>query len=351
MTTTIDPTTPVTVVEASNATAWDRWVEAHERATLYHRWGWADVLGNALGHRTYRLAAMVDETFVGILPLTLVTHPLLGRSLASMPFLNYGGIVSDNATATAALYEHAIALAQELRAAHLEFRYTHAPSGDYPIKTEKATYRLPLMATDDETFARFRKATRNRIRKTADYNLRLERGNDTAMLNDFYRGFGVAMKEHGTPVLPKQFFAELIDVFGDAVRLYVGYSDAQVAGVKCTITWRDTMYQIWGGYPNAHKKELANYLLSWEATRDAIADRLQFCDFGRSTIGSGPASFKRHFGCDEEPMYWEYPYLASGELPAIGAANTKLATAVKIWRRLPLTLTNTIGPWLSRGLP
>ena len=293
--------------------------------------------------------ARQENQIVGILPLTLVRSRLFGISLSSMPFLNYGGVCTDHQSATDSLYARAMELAREHHAKYLELRNCHPPTGNNPVRLEKATFILHLAETEEQTFASFRKATRNRIRKVDEHGLVLKRGLD--IIDDFYAGFAIAMKEHGTQVLPKAFFQSVVKHFGDMAVFYVAYKDGDPAGVKLAMIWRETMFEIWGGYPNKHKARLANYLLSWEATRDAHKMGLKQCDFGRPTRESGPAEFKRYFNCREYQLYWEYPYLASGSLPALNPSNKKFQAAISIWRNLPLSVTKLVGPKLSRYLP
>lgn len=329
---------------------WDQFVTANPAATLYHLWCWGEILHEALGHAPTRLAAVAGNELQGILPLTHVQSRLFGSSLISMPFLNYGGVVATTDLARERLYEQAIAIARDHQVSFLELRNTQPVTGTHPVKLEKATFIMPLTDDEETTMATLRKATRNRLRKMDEYNLEIRRGG-MDILDDFYTGFSIAMKEHGTPVLPRQFFRSVITHFGDQAEFYVACQNGKIAGAKLTIVFRDTLYSIWGGYPKEFRNTLANYLLSWEAARQAIQKKIKFVDFGRSNIESGPADFKRHFGCQQYQLYWEYPYLPSGKLPALNPQNAKYQTAIAVWRKLPLGVTRLVGPYLSKKLP
>jgi len=60
----------------------------------YHP-GWLTVLEHGLRHEPYVLEAVEGGELRGLLPLALVDSRLFGRFLVSLPYLNYGGIVSD----------------------------------------------------------------------------------------------------------------------------------------------------------------------------------------------------------------------------------------------------------------
>ncbi len=329
---------------------WDTFVTGNPSATLYHLWCWGEIIQEALGHPPTRLMAGDDGNIRGVLPLVHIQSRIFGSSLISMPFLNYGGVVAASPDTREALYRHAIDMARERNVSFLELRNTQPAESTHPVKLEKATFIMPLTGDEESTLATLRKATRNRLRKMLEYNLEIRRGG-LDILDDFYHGFSIAMKEHGTPVLPKQFFRSVVNHFGDRAEFYVACKDGKIAGAKLTIVFRDTLYSIWGGYPKEFRNTLANYLLSWEAVRQAINRKIKFVDFGRSNIESGPADFKRHFGCEQFQLYWEYPYLPSGKLPALNPQNAKYQTAIAIWRKLPLSVTTLVGPHLSRRLP
>lgn len=327
---------------------WNEFVSRMPNSSIFHLWEWGEVIRKSLGHPTFHLAVYKGQELLGVLPLTHLTSRLFGKSLISMPFLNYGGVLGSN-EAESSLYQFAIDLARNSNVDYLEFRHTFPSQTSHPVRLDKATFILPLAETVEATFNAFRKATRNRLRKVNEYGLRVERGNH--LLEPFYHGFAIAMKEHGTPVLPKSFFEQVTSYFGSEAQFYIAYSGSSIAGCKLTLKWRDKMYQVWGGYPHTYRHSLANYLLSWEASKDAIEQGLKYCDFGRSTRNSGPAEFKRHFGCVEHQLYWEYPYLTAANPPTVNPSNKKYQTAIAIWKRLPLPLTKILGPQISPFLP
>ena len=270
---------------------WDRYIENHQDSTLYHLFAWGLILEEALGHKRFYIAAYQNSELNGILPLILVKSKLFGSGLISMPFLNYGGVCANNYDTASLMYIKAINLARENKVDYLELRNIKKPNGGYPLKFTKAAYVLSLADDEEVVFKNLRKQTRNRIRKAIQQGIKVEVGHH--LLNDFYVGFSIAMKEHGTPVLGLKFFYKVLEYFGDKVQFYVAYYNGQIAGAKLTITHKDISYQIWGGYPKSYRNLQANYLLSWKVVNNAINLGLKYCDFGRSDIKSGPADFKR----------------------------------------------------------
>lgn len=240
---------------------WDKYVIGHENSTLYHLFAWGKVLEEALGHKRLYLAAYLNAKLIGIFPLMLVKSRLFGSALISLPFLNYGGVCADSEEATCLLYQRAISLAKENRVDYFQIRNIYQSGEVFPTSLDKATFILRLSDCEEDMFKSFRKQTKNRIRKALEHRLKVERGHK--LLHDFYSAFSIAMKEHGTPVLGLKFFHKVLEHFGNQTEFYVAYQDKQVVGSKLTISFKDTVYQIWGGVSRKISRsfgQLSSYL-------------------------------------------------------------------------------------------
>jgi hypothetical protein len=74
-------------------------------------------------------------------------------------------------------------------------------------------------------------------------------------------------------------------------------------------------------------------------------------DLGRSTPGSSSYDFKRQWTKHEQPLHWYY-WLAPGvALPELRKETRRYRWASKVWRRLPLAITNRLGPQIVRSIP
>src|SRR5438874_7354151 len=73
---------------------WDRFVEQHPAATVAHLSAWGRIVGGAYDHASVYLSIEDDGETLGVLPLVLVSSRIFGRRLVSMPFLDYGGVLS-----------------------------------------------------------------------------------------------------------------------------------------------------------------------------------------------------------------------------------------------------------------
>ena len=71
-------------------------------------------------------------------------------------------------------------------------------------------------------------------------------------------------------------------------------------------------------------------------------------DFGRSTIDAGTYKFKEQWGALPEQCFW-YEWNKDGIEPNdSGQQGGKFALMVKVWKVMPLFLTNRLGPMLIK---
>src|SRR5918994_3172682 len=97
----------VSVAGPSDSGAWESYVEARGDAAGYHSWRWRQVFSEAFGHEPVYLIAREGGLITGVLPLVQIKSLLFGRTLTSLPFLNYGGVMADGPAVAEALVEAA----------------------------------------------------------------------------------------------------------------------------------------------------------------------------------------------------------------------------------------------------
>ena len=73
-------------------------------------------------------------------------------------------------------------------------------------------------------------------------------------------------------------------------------------------------------------------------------------DFGRSKLDTGSYSFKKNWGFDPQPLYYEYQLHKVKEMPDHNPLNPKYRLFIQAWQRMPLVLANFIGPHIVKNL-
>jgi serine/alanine adding enzyme len=335
---------------AEDGERWQQYADSLPQSSHYHRWGWKPVIENAFEWPTYFLMAEDEGQVCGVLPLAWQKSRLFGSFLTSLPFLNGGGIAACNKAAEDALLAEAISLARRLGAKHLELRFRHDPGLALPVKTNKVAVTRQIGPDSEKMLQELPHKTRSDVRKAMRSGFTAEFHGEDA-LDDFYRIFAINMRELGTPVYGKSFFRQILQTFpADTFICLVRYQGKPIAA-SFLMGYRDTIEAGWSSSLYEYLALKPNMFLYWSIFCLAGQRGYKVIDFGRSSVGSGTHRFKMQWGSQEVPLCWAY-WLASGNsLPELNPNNPKYRLAIALWRHLPVTLTNLVGPTIARRLP
>jgi FemAB-related protein (PEP-CTERM system-associated) len=329
---------------------WDAFVEAHPEATAYHAWRWRQVFEQAFGHETVYLAAIDRGEVTGVLPLAIFRSHLFGRFAVSLPFVNYGGLCATTPEAAEALLASAADLARARRLAHVELRHTARLCPGLGAREHKVGMRMALPSDATRAWEGLDRKVRNQVRK-AEKSALTARSGGLEFLESFYRVFTRNMRDLGTPVYSIDFFRAVLEAFPLETRVFiVEHGDLPVAA-GITVRHRGTLEIPWASSLREYRAECPNNLLYWQIMQFAIATGATTLDFGRSTPEEGTFQFKKQWGAQPFPLYWEY-VMSEGAVPAdLSPKNPKFGAAIAVWKRLPVAVTTLIGPHIVRSIP
>lgn len=343
-------TTPVTVRDDVAAELTDRYVSSHRLASSYHRQRWLGVIRQAFGHAGKYLVAEASGAVVGVLPLVFFDSRLFGRFAVSMPFLNYGGVLADSADAEQALLARAIDETQRAGGTHLELRHTRQHFPQLTPKRHKVAMELALASTADAQWQAIDRKLRNQVRKAEKHGLVCTSGG-VERLDEFYQVFARNMRDLGTPVYRASFFREVLDAFPAHSRIFVVASAGRPVAASL-VHWQGRRIEVpWASSLREFNPLCANVLLYWQMLAFAIERGFESFDFGRSTPGEGTYLFKKQWGAEARELVWEYWTAPRHDVPELNPKNPKFELAIRTWRRLPLSVTNRLGPLVVRNIP
>jgi FemAB-related protein (PEP-CTERM system-associated) len=158
------------------------------------------------------------------------------------------------------------------------------------------------------------------------------------------------LRDLGTPALGRRYLETLTEVFGDAVDIsIVSDNERPLAGVLA-LRFKDEITPCYGGAVPAARGRHAYDLLYWSLLSRAAAAGARRFDFGRSELGSGAYAYKLHWGFQPEPLQYQYYLLGAATVPQLDPLNSRYRVPVGLWRRLPLSLANAVGPWVARQI-
>ena len=332
-----------------DAAAWDAFVLALPEATFFHRFGWRRVIEQAFRHRTHFLLAENNGRIEGVLPLAEIKSRLFGHSLVSSPFCVYGGIAASTPEARTMLDARAVQLASELGVGHLEYRDRDVSHDEtWPGTDLYVTFRKEIDPDVEKNMLAIPRKQRAMVRKGIKNELRSEL---EAGVEGFFAVFSDNVHRHGTPALPKRYFALLREVFGDDCEvMLVRAPDGQVVSGVLSFYFRDEILPYYAGDMEAARGLAANDFKYWELMRRACERGLKVFDYGRSKVGTGPYGFKRNWGFEPRPLHYRYKLINSTRVPENNPNNPKYRLFIEAWRRLPLPVANFLGPSIVRNL-
>ncbi|MHB8481173.1 MAG: FemAB family XrtA/PEP-CTERM system-associated protein [Nitrospiria bacterium] len=330
---------------------WDKYVLNHPDATGYHQLAWCRVIQESFGHRPVCLMARDEEGKVrGLLPLVFMSSRLFGSFLVSIPFVNYGGLLADEATAGTSLLEMAMEVARDYGVKHIELRHQRELSSGWLTRQHKVSMRLALPSDFQKLWDQFPAKLRSQIRRAQKEGMTVQVGGDE-LLNDFYKVFSRNMRDLGTPVYSRGFFKNILKRFSKDARICAVYFKGSPVAAGFLYGFRQFLEIPWASSDRRFNRLAPNMLLYNSALEYACQRGFQVFDFGRSSPGSGPCRFKEQWGAQPVPLYWAYWLNGKETLPELNPHNPKYRLAIQLWKTLPLALTNFIGPAIVRNLP
>ena len=338
----------LTAQDAAAAQRWDSFVLTCPTATFFHRAGWLWLIEQVFGHRSYFLYAERDGMIEGVLPLAQVKSLMFGHALTGLPFAVYGGVAAVSDDAAGALEAEAQRIAQSIGAEHLELRNVQARHADWPKQDLYVTFRKKIFPEEEANMLAIPRKARAMVRKGIKNGLTSQIDAD---VNRFFALYADNTHRHGTPAMPKRYFAALLTEFGaDAEVMTVCAPDGRPLSSVLSFYFRDEVLPYYAGDDESARDLAANDFKYWELMRRACARGLKLFDYGRSKRDTGSFAFKKNWGFEPTPLHYEYCLYKRDAVPQNNPNNAKYQLLIKCWRRLPLPVANWLGPFIVRNL-
>ena len=334
--------------DPESARRWDDFVFRCPEATFFHRSGWQEIVSGVFRHRTYFLYAERGGAIEGVLPLAHVNSRLFGNALVSLPFAVYGGVAAVNAEAADALEAEAQAIAQQLGVDHLELRNFNQRHADWPTQDLYVCFRKPIDPGVDANMQAIPRKQRAMVRKGIKNGLRsdVER-----TVEHFFPLYADNVLRHGTPAMPRRYFERLLQVFGEDCDVLTVF-DPQGRAISSVLNFyfRDEVLPYYAGDDVSARDLAGNDFKYWELIRRSCERGLRIFDYGRSKQGTGSYAFKKNWGFEPKPLFYEYRLYRRDSIPQNNPANAKYRLFIEAWRRLPIGVANRLGPFIVRNL-
>jgi hypothetical protein len=152
-------------------------------------------------------------------------------------------------------------------------------------------------------------------------------------------------------VFPAAFFERILQYFGPLADLREIVCNGRVAAAALNFTFRGSMHTYYAASDQSMLDQAPNHYMYFDFLRSAASAGCTEFDFGRSKKDTGTFEFKRHWGAVCRELPYEVLLVERKDLPNFSPKNPKFDLAIKVWQRLPLSITNFLGPRLIGMFP
>ncbi|EXI91774.1 MAG: FemAB-related protein, PEP-CTERM system-associated [Candidatus Accumulibacter sp. BA-94] len=336
------------VGDSAAVARWEAFVDQCPQATFFHRAGWQRVIGEVFRHPTHFLYAERAGQLEGVLPLAQVKSLLFGNALVSLPFAVYGGVAASTPQAADLLEDEAQAIARSLEVDHLELRNVRERHPEWPQQDLYVRFRRAIVPDLEANMLAIPRKQRAMVRKGMKSGLRSEIDSDSRR---FFALYADNVHRHGTPALPQRYFERLLQVFAGSCDIMTVVDEAgRPVSSVLSFYFRDEVLPYYAGDEPSARNLAANDFKYWELLRRSCERGLKVFDYGRSKRDTGSYSFKKNWGFEPEPLFYEYCLYRRETVPQNNPANAKYRLLINTWQRMPLGLANWLGPFIVRNL-
>lgn len=330
---------------------WNAYVLGNPEGSIYHLYEWGTFFEDFYGFKTLKLAVYDGDDIRAIAELVVMKNYTMKSIVVSLPYFCVGGILSDSPQAEQIISEKI----QELTVVHkygytlLRNNHVHDEMAYDYVDKRKATFILSLNSDYENVFNGFERQIRRRIRKGYKSGCEIDISKD--YLDDFYDIYRTNMRRLGSPVHKRSFYSEILDRFPDKYTILVVRLNNKVIGAQLLSYFKKTVYLPLASSLEEYNEYSPNHLLYWESIKYGCENGYETCDFGRSTVDSGPYVFKKQWNATEHPLHYCYYYSKKETKSDNRGSYDKLDLIREAWKRMPLSVTNVVGPALAKWFP
>jgi serine/alanine adding enzyme len=332
--------------------SWDSYVRSASHGLPLHLSGWSKIMRHTYGYETCYIAAQDQEVIVGVLPLFLVPSLLTGKRAMTMP----GAICADNKIIAAKLIEQAVKTSANAGIDRILLQDSRQELPDnWFSESDHVFWLVELDHSEDDLWKRLDGNIRRQVRKARNNDLKVEIDRSGELLDPFYDVFSRFTRQAGTPVFGRSFLENIIALFPNGFNIVVVWHEGRPIAGYFQLEMNETIYGMWGAALAETLDLRPAYLALWEIMREANQSGFSYLDMGRSPAGSNASKFKGQWGGTASPIYQTIingkEHKPAHSVTSQVQSSEQFQLFMKIWPRLPLSLTQRLGPKLRWHIP
>jgi hypothetical protein len=336
---------------------WDKFLELHPRASVFHTRPWLEALCRTYKYRpvVHTRAAPGQDLHDGLVFCSIKSW-LTGRRLVSLPFSDHCEILAQDREGADVLLASLRDLCVKQNCGYAETRSLEDQNGReqfQPVETFHL-HQVNLVPDIEILFRNLHKgSTQRKILRAKRERLVCEECQSDALLDDFYRLFRYARRRHGVPPQSRAWFRNLVRCFGKSLQIRVAYQEKRPIAAMITLRHKDTLVYKYGGSDAQFHNLGGMQLLFWRSIEEAKASGLRCFDLGRTDPRNlGLVTFKERLGATRSELtYSRYcPAAYVSGRPPFKGADWKFRLARRVFASTSNRCLSAIGTRLYRHI-
>jgi lipid II:glycine glycyltransferase (peptidoglycan interpeptide bridge formation enzyme) len=335
---------------------WGEFVKKHPRASVFHSAAWLEALRRTYGYQPVAIttSAPGQELENGMV-FCRVESWLTGRRFVSLPFSDHCEPLVDDAPS---MQEMVATLKLELRRdkpRYIELRpLTALLDASSPFRPSESFcfHQLDLTPGLHTLFSGFHKdSTQRKIRRAEREGLIYEEGRSEFLLDAFYRLLVMTRRRHQVPPQPKQWFRNLIECFGEPLKIRVTFKEEKPTAAILTLRHKNTLVYKYGCSDAQFSNLGGTHLLFWRSIQEAKDAGLSTFDLGRSDReNEGLITFKNRWGSVQSDLTYARCSIVPDSRRTPNSARTgwKERIAKHAFAHLPDCIMHSVGDVLYK---
>ena len=176
-------------------------------------------------------------------------------------------------------------LGAERKVAYIELRDCAAAGPGWQSRGDLyAGFEGPIAQGEADNLKQIPRKQRAVVRKALEqgFTISIERG-----IQPFFDLYARTLRDHGTPILPRRYYENLLTVFGENCEILTVSKDGVPTSSVMSFFYRDKVLPYYTGSLVEARRSGANDMMYWALMRRAVERGASVFDFGRSKVGTG----------------------------------------------------------------
>ena len=331
--------------------AWDDLIISTKDYSFFHSSAWAKVLTETYHYRPLYFTKFDDGRIKGMLPIMEIKSNITGHRGVSLPFSDACEPIVIGKSNFDELFRNLLVYAEKSNWRYFELRGGKNYLNNCPPLLYHYSHTLNFDQSEEKIFNSFRDSTRRNIRKAAKERVRVKIFNSFDALKKFYSLHCITRKYHGVPPQPFLFFKKIHThvLSKNHGIVALGTFHEQLVAAAVFFHFGNKAIYKYSASDRNYQNFRANNLIVWEAIKWYLKRGYQELSLGRTESNNrGLLQFKDGWSKQRtEIKYYKYN-LKSKKFETQRKLLSSFHT--KIFRRMPLSMLNTLGSILYKHI-